>query len=210
MNVELLTVGEFQANCFVVWGESREALVIDAGAEADRINDFLRTRGLGVACCLLTHGHVDHVSAVSEVASAWDAPIALHAEDASWAFHARNRMPPFYDAPAAPDGNLVMLGPGDDREEAGLRYQVLEAPGHTAGSVCFHFPEESALFTGDTLFAGSVGRTDLPGGDGRQLAESLRSLISMPDGLVVYPGHGPVTRLGTEKRENVFLRMPEL
>jgi len=210
MNVEFLTVGEFQANCFIIWGDLGEAIVIDPGAEAERINEFLCERDLGVACCLLTHGHVDHVSAVSEVARTWDAPIALHAEDACWTFNERNSMQPFYGAPATPERDLEILQAGDEREEGGLPYTVLWTPGHTPGSVCFYFSEESALFSGDTLFAGSVGRTDLPGGDGRLLAESLRSLAAMPDSLAVYPGHGPVTRLGTEKRENVFLRMPEL
>lgn len=209
MKIESLVVGEFQVNCYVVHGADRQALVIDPGADAARIVSFLRKRQLSVAAYLLTHGHVDHVSALADLHAALPAPVAMHSNDLKWAFSELNHMLPFYSAPRKP---ADLSRPLEDRQmwtDAGLTYSVLATPGHTPGSVCFYFPTEGAIFTGDTLFAGSVGRTDLPGGNARNLTDSLRKIKALPDTTMVYPGHGPDTDLGEEKQSNYFMRDPE-
>ena len=206
MNIETIVVGQFQVNCSVVWGPARQAIVIDPGEDAEVILDFLDERNLEVAAYLLTHGHVDHVSAVAALHEARPAPVAIHPADGSWAFGDANQMAPFYGPPARPARIERELEDGQTWEDGGLTYRVIETPGHTPGGVCFHFPESNALIVGDTLFAGSVGRTDLPGGNSRVLQESLRRLQKLDDSITVYPGHGPTTTIGHEKRTNFFMR----
>ena len=154
---------------------------------------------------ILTHGHIDHISAVTELLEAHPAPVYLHAADAAWAFTAVNRYPPYLRVPLRPD-TLRPLREGPAPDDCGLGGRVLHTPGHTPGGVCLQFEEEALLLTGDTLFQGSVGRTDLPGGDGTVLAESLRKLLALPDALRVLPGHGPDSTLDAERRRNPFLR----
>jgi glyoxylase-like metal-dependent hydrolase (beta-lactamase superfamily II) len=206
MNIETLTVGAFGTNCFLVWGTSREAIVLDPGDDADRILGILREQQLTVAAYLLTHGHVDHITAVADMCQTLSAPVYIHSEDLPWAFDPDNQMPPFYSVPTPPKGAVHPLQDGEERSDAGLRYRVISTPGHTPGSVCFLFPDEHVLFSGDTLFAESVGRTDLPGGDSRALARSLARLAELDDRTVVYPGHGPATDMAHEKKHNYFLR----
>jgi len=205
MNVECLTVGEIQANCWVVWSEPKQAIVIDPGAEPSRILAFLKEHGLEVAAYGLTHGHVDHIDAISEMYASRPAPIGIHPADLEWAFSAADSMPPFYAAPNEPPEVARQFKQGQEWSEAGLKYRIIETPGHTPGSVCLLFDEHS-LFCGDTLFAGSVGRTDLPGGSSRSLTQSLATLAALPDSTKVYPGHGPTTTIGREKQTNYFMQ----
>jgi glyoxylase-like metal-dependent hydrolase (beta-lactamase superfamily II) len=149
---------------------------------------------------------MDHISALAEVQSRFPAPVGLHTQDQSWAFTEVNQMPPFYGVPERPQSLERDFCSELEWSDAGLDYRVIPTPGHTPGGVCFYFPEQGALFSGDTLFAGSVGRTDLPGGDSRILKESLDHLALLDEDTVVYPGHGPATRIGHEKRTNFFMQ----
>ena len=155
---------------------------------------------------LITHGHMDHVSALAPLCAALPAPVAMHPRDAAWAFTADNQMPPFYPVPAQPPAIERPLADGQTWVDGALRYEVLATPGHTPGGVCFYFPADKVVFTGDTLFANSVGRTDLPGSSERALTTSLRKLLQLPDDTVVYPGHGPHTTIGAERAANPFLQ----
>jgi hydroxyacylglutathione hydrolase len=206
MKVSPLIVGEFGVNCFIVAGVRDQAIVIDPGAEAPAILAALDELGLSVAAYVLTHGHVDHVSAVAELYDARPAPVAISAEDLRWAFGPANQLPPFYGPPRQPGRVERTLQDGVTFTDAGLAYRIISTPGHTPGGVCLHFEKERAVFTGDTLFAGSVGRTDLPGGSSRLLSASLRKLAALDDATAVYPGHGPTTNIAEEKRSNAFLR----
>ncbi|MBN1669406.1 MAG: MBL fold metallo-hydrolase [Kiritimatiellae bacterium] len=207
MHIETLVVSAFQTNCYLVWGASPDALVIDPGDQADGILARIRARELRVAAYLLTHGHVDHVSALAELYDAMPAPVGISAKDAGWAFSEKNQIFP-YSAPRRPGEVARLFEHGQEWTDAGLAWRVVSTPGHTPGGVCLHFPAERILFTGDTLFAGSVGRTDLPGGHPRMLAESLKKLAAFPDETRVYPGHGPPSTIGEEKRTNFYLRSP--
>ncbi|MBX6377809.1 MAG: MBL fold metallo-hydrolase, partial [Clostridia bacterium] len=154
----------------------------------------IRDAHLKVERILLTHGHVDHVSAVEAIAAETGAPVFIHPDDeALMARSCRHR----------PDG---YLGDGDEVPFAGGAFRVLHTPGHTPGGVCFYWPDDRVCFSGDTLFAGSIGRTDLPGGSHQTLLASIRTrLLVLPDDVLVYPGHGPQTTIGEERRTNPFL-----
>ncbi len=206
MHVQSVLVGEFGVNCYVVWGDAQRALVIDPGADAEAVADVIDSKRLTVAAYLITHGHMDHVSALAPLATLYPAPIAMHPKDAAWAFSKVNAMLPYYAAPVRPAAIERHLAGGETYEDGGLTYQVIATPGHTAGGVCFYFPAAKAVFTGDTLFAGSVGRTDFPGGDESLLNASLRVLTRLPDATTVFPGHGPQTTIGQEKATNPFIR----
>jgi hydroxyacylglutathione hydrolase len=206
LQIETLALGPAATNCYLLWGESRQALVIDPGFEAGRILDAIRQNKLTVAAYPLTHAHFDHVGALAEVVPAHTAPIGLHDADVSVAFSPLNQFPPYYPPLSTGVEFDRSLEEGQVWEEAGLSYRVLHTPGHSPGGVCFYFESEGLLIGGDCLFAGSIGRTDLPGGDLNILMKSLERIIRFPDETRVLPGHGPETTVGREKESNPFLR----
>ncbi len=201
-----VVVGPFEVNCYVVPGAPGAAVVIDPGADAERILATLASHGLRTAAILLTHGHCDHVGAVHAILAAHPVPVHMHPDDAAWSFSPHNQLPPFYGPPGPPPADLRPARDGDRIEAAGLAFEVVATPGHSPGGVCFRAADGDLLFSGDTLFRGSVGRTDLPGGDGRVLAASLRRLRALPPETRVFPGHGPSTTIADEIRTNPFLR----
>jgi glyoxylase-like metal-dependent hydrolase (beta-lactamase superfamily II) len=204
MQHHIITVGAFEVNCVILWEQGPPAWVVDPGGNAPEILDFLRRRGLQVAQIVLTHGHIDHIAALDEMLAEQPAPVLMHPADAAWAFTPLNRLPPYEKVPARP---ATLLDIKDDAEiaAAGLTARALHTPGHSPGGVCLHFEREGLLLSGDTLFAGSVGRTDLPGGDGRLLTRSLRRLAALPATTTVIPGHGPSTSIEDECCHNPFL-----
>jgi hydroxyacylglutathione hydrolase len=206
MRVETVVVGEFQVNCHIIWGKSREAIVVDPGADPEAIAKALARQKLTAGVYLLTHGHMDHLCALADLFDTQPAPVAMHPDDRRWAFSEVNQMPPFYPVPRRPNAVGRDLADGQQWTDAGLSYRVIATPGHTPGSVCFYFEDEGALLTGDTLFAGSVGRTDLPGGDGATLTQSLARIRELPEAVQIYSGHGPETQVGREKKANYFLQ----
>lgn len=205
VNIETISVGPFEANCYVVWGDGTEALVIDPGADADRIAAFLGKRGLSVAAYLLTHGHADHTSGLPDLSRLHPAPVVVQPADAEWAFTGLSEITPYYPATAPVSCEIRAAEDGAEFTDGGLTYRVIATPGHSPGGVSFYFPAAEVLFSGDTLFQGSVGRTDLPGGSARMLAASLKKLAALPEATTVYPGHGPPTAIGDEKRGNYFM-----
>lgn len=206
MQIRAIPVGPYEVNCYVAWGREPRALVVDPGEDAGRIRKVLQDLNLDVAAYLVTHGHADHVSGLADLCATHPAHILMHPDDAGWAFTEINVVPPYYPAPRRPSAEIVSITDTQELTEAALMFRVIATPGHTPGGVCFYFPAEKALFAGDTLFAGSVGRTDNPGGSARVLSQSLARLVRLPDDTTVYPGHGPQTTLGEEKQSNFFLR----
>lgn len=205
MKIKAIIVGAFEVNCYIIWGQSSRAIVIDPGAEADVILAFLERERLDVAVYLATHGHIDHISALAALAMKRPAPISMHKADARWAFSASNQMPPDYPV-LDKSAKISRSFEGEPQwKDAGLVYSAILTPGHSPGSCCFYFQKEKVLFSGDTLFCDSVGRTDLPGGDSRLLTQSLRKLAQLPPATRIYPGHGPETTLATELKSNPYM-----
>lgn len=205
MQIETLVVGPLQVNCFIVGCEkTQEALVVDPGDEAERILKRLHARGLQLKLVVNTHGHFDHVGGNRPLVEESGAELLLHQADLPVLRRAREHAA-LYGMSVTPSPEPARLLAGGEILAVGeLRLQVLHTPGHSPGGICLF--GDGHLFVGDTLFAGSVGRTDLPGGDHDTLIEGIRrQLLVLPDTTVVHPGHGPDTTIGREKRVNPFL-----
>ncbi len=204
MILERLEVGPFAANCYLVaCAETKEAVIIDPGAEGRRIIKRVHDLGLKVKYIINTHAHIDHVGANAEVKEAFNAPVLVHAADAPLLRSPQASMALFMGQSKVtpPDWTLEE---GDLLEAGTLRIKVLETPGHTPGGISLDI--NGVLFTGDTLFACSIGRTDFPGGSFRQIIKSIKEkLLSYPDDTRVFPGHGPPTSVGDERLYNPFL-----
>lgn len=203
MIINALSVGPFQANCYIVGSENTgDGMLIDPGDEADEILGNVARQNLKISLIVLTHGHIDHIGAVKEIKDATKAPIAIHAEDAkNLSRNATSTMFGLsYPAPPAPDR---LLKDGDVIKVGDLSFTVISTPGHSPGSMCLF--GQGVLFSGDTLFREGIGRSDLPGGNYRELMASLHRLMALPEDTVVYPGHGPKTTIGTEKKQNPFI-----
>lgn len=210
MNLKMLTVGSLCANCYVVWcSNAGEAVVIDPGfdreGEGGRVLGVLKENCLKVKFIVDTHGHSDHICGNGVVKNATGAPILIHKADANM-LSQRGRNPlassGFYEVSPAADG---FLEDADVLRFGKVALQVLHTPGHSPGSISL--VGENCVFTGDTLFAGSIGRVDFPGGSGKAIMQSLREkLAALPERFIVYPGHGPKSTIGEEKRSNPFLR----
>jgi len=207
MNLEAIVTGAFEEICYLAWNSKNQALIFDPGFDADLIDQTLEGHELDVVAYICTHGHADHINALAELHRHRPAPIAMHTNDQAWAFESINQMPPHYPVPPRPEVKEIhALETATDWTFANLHFQCIETPGHTPGSCCILFPETNILISGDTLFKGSCGRTDLPGGDARQLRQSLNKLKQLPAETRVYPGHGPDTTIETERATNYFMQ----
>lgn len=205
---EILIVGPLQCNCSILGDEtSREAIVVDPGDDISRIVSTLEKHRLTVKQIIVTHAHIDHIAGAERLKQLTGAPVLYNQSDlplvrmmdvqAGWlGIPTPEVAPP--DA-SLEDGQIISI--------TGLTGSILHTPGHTEGSVCLYLPEQSLLLAGDTLFAGSVGRTDLPGGDSKKLIQSIHdSLLILPDEVTVIPGHGASTIIGIERESNQFLQ----
>jgi hydroxyacylglutathione hydrolase len=206
MAVECLAVGPLQVNCYLLADpKANEAVIIDPGAEGGRILESAKKRGWKIVAVLLTHGHFDHAGATAEVVRASGAPLLAPRGDEALLADAPAEGARFGLSVPAPAAPTRLVADGDQLKVGGFTLRVLGAPGHTPGGVVYLSP--AGLFSGDLLFAGSVGRTDLPGGDTGALLRSLKEkVLTLPDDTRVYPGHGPATTVGRERRSNPYLR----
>src|SRR5258707_1089124 len=205
---KVLPVGPLQCNCSVIGDEqTREAMVIDPGDQIEDILAILRQENLTLKEIVITHAHIDHVGGAMKLKSATGAPILMNQNDhmllkmldmqAAWV----GMRPPgaVQIDDSLEEGRVLQIGP--------VSSHVICTPGHTEGSICIYFPDEKKLIAGDTLFAGSIGRTDLPGGSIEKIMRSLhQSVMALPDETEVTPGHGPSTTIGEERQTNPFLQ----
>ncbi|MGH2987265.1 MAG: MBL fold metallo-hydrolase [Solirubrobacterales bacterium] len=206
MDVRMLTVGPVAENCFVVRGDGAErGLIVDPGEEPERILRLVDELGIGIDAILLTHTHFDHIGAVAPVASATGAPVYCPEIEVPVLADIMSWVPPGFGPFESYDADHALAG-GERLELAGFEIDVLQTPGHSPGHVTYSIPAEAALFSGDVLFQGSVGRVDLPGGDGPTLMATLRKLAEgFGEETTVYPGHMGITTLGAERATNPFL-----
>jgi hydroxyacylglutathione hydrolase len=198
MLVETFTVGMLSTNCYLVSSqETKEAIIIDPGldfsSEANPIFDYITAGKLKVKFIVNTHGHEDHVKGDTLFQQKLNVPICIHSLDAPFIENVEKAK--FSANVLLEEGSLIVFG--------NEILKVMHTPGHTSGSICLI--EQKLVFTGDTLFAGGIGRTDFPGGSMRDMRDSLKKLMSLPDSLLVYPGHGETSMIGKEKITNPFL-----
>lgn len=205
---EVLPVGMLQCNCSVFGDEqTREGIVVDPGDEIENIQAIIARHGLTVKAIVITHAHIDHIGGAQKLKQATGAPVYMNhndaelqkmlGEQANW-LGMRTPEAVAIDSDAK-DGSVLAIGPAE--------FHVLHTPGHTQGSISLWIPSENKLVAGDTLFRDSIGRTDLPGGDARQILRSIHDkILPLPDETVVVPGHGATTTIGREKQFNFFLR----
>jgi hydroxyacylglutathione hydrolase len=204
---EILPVGPLQCNCSIIGDEnSREAMVIDPGDDIEDVQAILAKHNLQVKQIVITHAHIDHVGGAMKLRAATGAPILLNQND--YALLKMLDVQAAWIGVATPGEVKIdhSISTGDHVSAGSLQANVMHTPGHTEGSVCLYFPAENKLIAGDTLFAGSIGRTDLPGGSMQKIMRSLHdTVLALPDETVVVPGHGPLTTIGTERESNPFL-----
>jgi glyoxylase-like metal-dependent hydrolase (beta-lactamase superfamily II) len=198
-----------ETNCYVVASDSGQAILVDAPPDPDPLGSHIADLGLAVVGILLTHGHIDHTGGAGALAAKTNAVTYAHPDDDFLTLHPIEQLrsmwgmvpPGSYDVPEV----IEHLGDGQVLRMADLELEVRHTPGHTPGHCCFYWATEGVLFSGDQLFAGSIGRTDLPGGSHRQLVDSMRDrVMTLEDEVAVLPGHGPETTIGRERKTNPF------
>lgn len=202
LHVETLPLGAYQTNCYLVWEEnSHTCVVIDPGYSPEVVLEKAARAGKTIQAVLLTHGHFDHVGGVRKLVEKTGCALWMHERD--WSQVKNPITAQMYPLANCDFCEVSFFEEGEVLTLAGTKFRVYETPGHTWGSVCF--AAEGALFTGDTLFAGSCGRTDLPGGDWATIQESLQRLAQLETNAAVYPGHGEATSLDAERKYNPYL-----
>ena len=207
LKIDTLVLGMVETNCYIISNPvTKEAIVVDPGDHAHKIADFLKEQELTCLGILLTHGHFDHILAVSELSDLTGAKVYAHEAEMVLLQDPKLNASSHIRAECSltPD---VLLKDGQELSLAGFSIKVIHTPGHTGGGVCYYFPDYQELFSGDTLFLEDIGRSDLPTGNGRLLVESIRTkLMTLEDEVKVHPGHGESTTIGHEKVYNFYLR----
>ena len=207
MILRKMELGDFGSNCYLVGDEdTKEGMIIDPGDDGSSIMKQVKALGLSIKIIVLTHSHIDHVGGLADVKKATGAVIAIHENEAPFLLKQPRLMEFMPPTPPSPPADRL-LKDGDMIKVGKLKFKVLHTPGHTSGGICLL--GDGIVFTGDTLFNFSIGRADFPGSDYDQEMQSIRSkLMTLPDETKVYPGHGPATTIGTERKGNPFINGP--
>ncbi len=212
LQVDILTVGPMQTNCYVVTDKATdETMVIDPGGDPANIVESVRMAGVSIKYIVNTHGHADHIAANARLKEECpDAEICIHPADAELLLKPVKNLSAFLGTPVKSPPADRVLNEDDELRLGQNAFRVIALPGHTRGGVALYWPGTNSvagmLFSGDTLFAGGIGRTDFPGGDEKELLEGIRTkLLTLPDDTLVLPGHGPTTTVSSEKETNPFL-----
>jgi glyoxylase-like metal-dependent hydrolase (beta-lactamase superfamily II) len=203
--LEILTVGALATNCYILGDEeTQQGVVIDPGGDFEIIEAHLKKLKLSVKYIILTHGHVDHIGALSQLKKATKAEILIHSKDSAMLYDPNQNLSIFSGDEIIATKADKTLEEGDIIQCGGIKIKVLHTPGHTPGGISLL--TDKMIFTGDALFCGSIGRTDFPGSSYQELISSIKDrLLSKDDDFIIYPGHGPSSTIGEEKRHNPFL-----
>ncbi|MBO1512331.1 MBL fold metallo-hydrolase [Metabacillus bambusae] len=202
-----LPLGPLQTNCYIYSNEEKECLVIDPGGDANKLTNILQQQHLKPVAILLTHAHFDHIGAVDDIRNQWKVPVYVHKNERDWLTEPSLNGSQFFMAGAVKVSAADELIKSEGTLTIGnFSLQVYETPGHSPGSISFYAAEAGIVFSGDALFAGSIGRTDLPGGNHDQLIKSIHDkLLTLPEDTLVLSGHGPETTIELEMERNPFL-----
>ena len=206
MKIKRFALGPLWTNCYVISDGGDEGVVVDPGGPAGEVEDYVRENDIRLHWIILTHGHGDHIGGVSDLRNLSENGIAIHSEDADCLTDASRNLSAFMGTSVELPSADKMLNEGDILKVGKMTIRVIHTPGHTLGGICLHIAEgeEEVLISGDTLFARSIGRSDLPGGDENVLINSLKKLSDLPEKIRVFPGHGPETTIGAEKLYNPY------
>ena len=209
LKINQMELGPVQTNCYIISNDAKECLIFDPGEEADKIIGFLQKKQLVPVAILLTHAHFDHIGAVDTLREKYEIPAYLHKLEKEWLGKPNLNGSGKYSM--VPDYRLkdadILLDGEKQLEINGFKMDVFHTPGHSPGSVSYSFGQEGFAIVGDTLFRGSIGRTDLVDGSEKKLLQSINnSLLTLPEHMILYPGHGPETTPEQEKQSNPFLR----
>ncbi len=208
MTLKTLVVGPFQVNCYLYWDESSgDGLIIDPGADGALIIDSVSKAGFKPKAILLTHGHADHIAAVAPVKDEYNLPLYVGDGEQKLLSNPSANVSAFFADPIVAPPADFLLADEQIVEIGSISLRVLKTPGHSPGGVCYLDESQGILFCGDTLFYGSIGRTDFPGCSHQTLIKSINDkIMKLPDAVICYPGHGPETTVGNERLNNPFLR----
>jgi len=210
MKIDCVILGVYETNCYVLRSSqaAKDCLIIDAGLEADKLTNFLKKHQFNPVGVVLTHGHIDHIAGVAALRESYpDIKVYIHKLDAKMLTEAHSNLSVMAGVPFSTEPADFILEEDSIIDKAGIKLQVLHTPGHTPGGICLYSKDQGAVFTDDTLFAESIGRTDFPKASMPELLQSIKDkLLTLTDETVVFPGHGPVTTLGREKTHNQFLQ----
>ena len=204
MNIYTLNLGELATNCYIVETAPDKCIAIDIGDDPEVFLDFIKSKNLTLDKILLTHGHFDHTEGVKTVQEETGVPVYIHSGDTTMLEGGSSSLAPFFGRPAQKIENYTEIHDGDIIESGNIKFTVMHTAGHTKGSVCYI--TEDTIFSGDTLFLESMGRTDYPGGDVDEMRESLKKLKNLQGDYKVYPGHFDSTTLENERKNNPYMR----
>lgn len=202
--LKAFTVGPMEANCYILYNpDKREGLIIDPGAEGSRLIKFIKQEKISINYIINTHGHPDHIGANRKIKEHTNAPILIHQYDAPMLTKSASVLSFIFPLESSSPPADTFIKDGDLIECAGIKLKVLHTPGHTPGGISLLI--DDSIFTGDTLFSGSIGRSDLPGGSQEVLLNSIKKILSLDENLIIYPGHGPSTTVSEELHSNPFI-----